>query len=122
MSAWTPEAVTLTNRPPSLVFFDNDEPRKERRILRLQGDVPELREKIKDSRRSVARARKGATRKAAVAQLAKRRHELHRIGELLRALSAGQTSGTWHRDSAWWVWSELTDHGGGELRFAGVHL
>ena len=89
MTRWIPEAPVLSGGPPLLMFTDDDPLAKQRRILRLQADIPETRKAIRDAKRIVGRSRNAPYKADAIAQLKKARSRLLHIGDELRRLSIG---------------------------------
>lgn len=90
MSEWAPETPHLAGRAPVLVYLDTLPLEHRRWVLQLQEDIPELRKKITDARRSAARSKRGSdVRRQYVLEFHKARRQLHDTGERLRAMSHG---------------------------------
>jgi len=111
MARWIPEAPVLSGGPPRLMFADDDPLEKQRRILRLQSDIPETRKAIRDAKRTVARSRGPAGKADAIAQLKKARSRLLHIGDELRRLSIGRRH-RGMRPGSLYLWPEYNEKHG----------
>lgn len=111
MARWIPEAPVLSGGPPLLMFADDAPLVKQRRIIRLQADIPETRKAIRDAKRIVARSRSATYKTDAIAQLKKARSRLQHIGDELRRLSVG-----WRRPGmqpgSFFLWQEYNEAAG----------
>ena len=111
MIRWIPEAPVLSGGPPRLMFADDDPLEKQRRIIRLQADIPETRKAIRDAKRTAARARGQAGKDDAIAQLKKARSRLLHIGDELRRLSIGRRH-RGMRPGSFYLWPEYNEKHG----------
>ena len=113
MTRWIPEAPVLSGGPPLLMFADDDPLAKQRRILRLQADIPETRKAIRDAKRIVTRSRSAPYKADAIAQLKKARSRLPHIDDKLRRLSIGRRH-LGMRPGSFYLWPEYNEKHGAE--------
>lgn len=113
MARWIPEGPVLSGGPPLLMFADDDPLWKQRKVIGLQSDIPEVRKDIRDAKRVLARQKGSLAKHREAAVLARHRARLKDIGDELRRLSIGRRQ-LGMRPGSFYLWPEYNEKHGAE--------